>query len=411
MRKRIKARDLKVGMYLTELCGSWMDHPFWSSRFLISDAKDIQRILDSGIEEVIIDVSRGHDIDRHDRQASSEARVERTLSEAAVSAARDQSTSLDLELEQAAAICARSRAAVVDMFSQARMGNVVKLESIQPLVDDIDSSIQRHPTALISLLRIKTADEYTYMHSVAVCALMTAFARQLELDEETVRQLGLGGLLHDVGKAWIPNAILNKPAKLSDAEFQAMQSHPGKGHAALLEAGGASDIVLDVVRNHHQKLNGKGYPGGLSADQISLYARMGAICDIYDAVTSDRPYKQGWDPADAVRRMAEWCGHHLDQKLFQVFVKTIGIYPTGSLVRLKSGRLAVVREQNPKALLAPIVVAFYSTSAQAAIPAKQIDLSRPGTSERIIGRENPGDWGFSHLDQLWSGMQHPGSHR
>lgn len=408
MKKRIKARDLKVGMYLVELCGSWMEHPFWSTRFLLKDPADIQRIQDSGIDEVVIDTSRGIDVGSNTTAASdTAARAERTLKAAVRSAARGQATTLTQELQQAAGICARSRQAVVNMFSEVRMGKAVTMDSVEPLVNDISDSVARHPTALLGLVRIKTADEYTYMHSVAVCALMIALARQLQLDEATTRELGLAGLLHDVGKAFVPNDILNKPGRLNDAEFKAVQSHPAKGYAALIEAGGASDIVLDVVRHHHEKLNGKGYPDSRPAEQISLFARMGAICDVYDAITSDRPYKKGWDPAEAIRRMAEWCGHHLDEKLFQHFVKAIGIYPTGSLVRLKSGRLAVVKEQNPKALLSPVVVMFYSCNAKAAIPPQSLDLSRPGVSEQIVGREDPDSWGFSNLEQLWSGLQNP----
>lgn len=408
MLKRIQSSQIVTGMYIQELCGAWTEHPFWTSRFLVKSDKDIQRIIDSGIEEVVIDTDKGVDVAAApDRHEEAERRAETTLLKAAESAARPQQASLEEELQQAARICARSKKAVMDMFQDARMGNAVSTDSLAPLVEEISDSVMRHPSALLSLARIKTSDEYTYMHSVAVCALMIALSRQLCQEEDAVHQAGMGGLMHDMGKAFIPLAILNKPDRLTDAEFDTIKTHPERGYQVLLESGEPSAIVLDVVRHHHEKVNGTGYPDKLPDQDISLFAKMGAVCDVYDAITSDRPYKRGWDPAEAIKKMAEWSKGHFDDKVFQAFVKTIGIYPTGSLVRLSSGRLAVVVEQNPAALLTPQVKVFYSTSARAHITPKLIDLSKPGQTEKIAGREDPEAWRFDNLGQLWSGMDDP----
>ncbi len=289
------------------------------------------------------------------------------------------------------------------MFNEARMGHAIDAARAASLVEEISDSVSRNPGALISIARLKNKDEYTYMHSVAVCALMIALARQLRLDDDLTRELGLAGLLHDIGKAKVPLEILNKPGKLTDAEFEAVKSHPVHGHAILLAGGAAGSIALDVCLHHHEKIDGTGYPHRLRCDAISLYAKMGAVCDVYDAITSNRPYKSGWNPAESIRRMAEWSAGHFDESVFQAFVRTVGIYPVGSLVRMQSGRLGVVIDQTEGALLAPKVKSFFSTKSNHHIPPETIDLSRPGTSDRIVAREDPERWGLTRVDEIWAG--------
>lgn len=393
-------------MYIHEFCGSWMDHPFWRGRFLLDNERDLQRVLDSEVHEVWIDVSKGLDLAAG--QASQtveevEAETEARLQAVAESRTPPPRASLEDEVQRALKLCAQSRAAVVQMFSDARMGQAILLDQVTRLVDEISDSVLRHPNALISLARLKTSDEYTYMHSVAVCALMIALARQLGLPETQVREAGEAGLLHDIGKMAIPDSILNKPGKLTDSEFGTMRSHPEKGAQMLLECGQISALVLDVCLHHHEKFDGSGYPHRLTGEQISLFARMGAVCDVYDAITSDRPYKKGWDPAESIRKMAEWKGH-FDPQVFQAFVKSVGIYPVGALVRLESGRLGVVMEQHDKSLLTPRVKVFFSARSRLPIPQEVVDLAKLVGRDKIVGRESAEEWGFKNIEELWSGL-------
>jgi HD-GYP domain-containing protein (c-di-GMP phosphodiesterase class II) len=285
------------------------------------------------------------------------------------------------------------------------MGNAINAEAAGALVDEIASSVMRNPGALISLARLKTADDYTYMHSVAVCALMVSLAKQLGQDEATTRELGMAGLLHDLGKALMPMDVLNKPGKLTDEEFAIMKSHPVEGHRLLVEGGAVGEIPLDVCLHHHEKVDGSGYPDRLSGDQITLFAKMGAVCDVYDAITSNRPYKVGWDPAESIRKMTEWSKGHFDERVFQAFVRSIGIYPVGSLVRLDSGRLAVIMEQSEKSLLSPIVKVFFSIKSQTYIKPEIVDLSKPHTADKIASREEASKWGLQHINKfLHSGI-------
>jgi len=406
MLKKVGVEHLRLGMHVHELCGSWMEHPFWRTKFVLKDPQDIRRIAESGIKEVWIDVRKGIDVPAAETREQVEAEVEQvlqgTLADAGEVVAPPRQVSMAEEVQRAAKLCAKSKDAVVSMFQEARMGKAVSAEAAGSLVDEISSSVARNPGALISLARLKTADDYTYMHSVAVCALMVALARQLKLDESVTRAIGMAGLLHDLGKAMMPMEVLNKPGKLTDAEFAIIKSHPEEGHKLLLEGKGVGEIPLDVCIHHHEKVDGSGYPHHLTGDAISLYAKMGAVCDVYDAITSNRPYKPGWDPAESIRKMTEWCKGHFDERVFQAFVKSIGIYPVGSLVRLESGRLGVVMEQSEKSLLAPRVKVFFSTKAMTHIKPEVLDLSRPGAMDRIASREDAAKWGLKNIEMLWA---------
>lgn len=402
MLKRIAVEDLRMGMFVQELCGSWMDHPFWRSRIKLDDPAVLKQILDSPVKEVVIDVSKGLDV------ASSEPPpVVQSVAPAPAKSTPahvvEPKVSLEAEMGRAAKICANARGAVSSMFQEARMGKAIDAMHALPVVEEISSSVLRNPGALIGLARLKNKDDYTYMHSVAVCALMVSLARQLKLDDSQVREAGMAGLLHDIGKMMIPLAILNKPGKLTDDEFVSVKSHPEEGYKLLKAGSGVSDVTLDVCLHHHEKMAGNGYPEKLKGEQISVFARMGAVCDVYDAITSNRPYKNGWDPSDSIRKMAEWSGPHFDQPIFQAFVKSIGIYPVGTLVKLESGRLGVVIEQHDKSLLAPKVKVFFSTKSQSYIPPQVLDLAGPGLQDKIVGREDAAKWGLKNVNDFWVG--------
>ncbi|MCG2576009.1 HD-GYP domain-containing protein [Dechloromonas sp. XY25] len=385
-------------MHLQAFCGPWLDHPFWRTKFVLTDSQDLTLILESPIKEVWIDTMRGLDVDLPSEPGSPPVvEVDSIPPEPPVV---QEKASFDDEIKRASKIVAKGKEAVVSMFKEARMGKAIEAEAALPLVEEISNSIMRNPGALISLARLKTADDYTFMHSVAVCALMIALARQLDLDEQQVRDAGMAGLLHDLGKATIPLEVLNKPGKLTDEEFALIKTHPAEGHNLLLEGRGISEMALDVCLHHHEKVDGSGYPKGITGDTMSLYAKMGAVCDVYDAITSNRPYKAGWCPAESIKRMAEWKGH-FDPAIFQAFVKSLGIYPVGSLVRLESGKLGVVTEQGEQSLLKPKIKVFFSTKSQAYIRPEAIDLAR--SREKIVGREDAAKWGIKDIDSYWAG--------
>ncbi len=401
MLKRISVKHLRKGMYVRELCGSWMEHPFWRTSFPIVKDKDLQQLLESSITEVWIDTVVGLDADYGQTREEVDEAVAQRFKQSFISGGPIATVSMQEELQHAAALCAKAKQAVAAMFGEARAGQPLELDQALPMVEEISGSLIRHSGALISFVRLKAPNEYGYMHSIAVCALMTALARQLNLDPEQIIQAGLAGLLHDIGKARVPERILDKPEKLTDEEFRLMKSHPEMGYNILAESEGVGQIAPDVCLHHHEKIDGSGYPHRLTGEKISLFAKMAAVCDVYDAITSSRPYKEGLDPAEALRKMAEWGNGHFDERIFQSFVKVMGIYPIGSLVRLESGRLGVVVEQNPAFLLLPRVRVFFSAQTGNLIQPELVDLAQ--VKDPITRRESAGKWKFNNLDQLWAG--------
>ncbi len=402
MQKRIAVEDLRPGMHIVEMCGSWIDHPFWRNRFTLETESDVRRLRESDVREVVIDVEKGVDVAAKSAIPRDAVPAPKPTPHGAASArSTADHVPFEEELENAARLLRSAKPQVVSMFQEARLGKAIDAGRAAALVEEIGASVQRNPDAFISLARLKNSDEYTFMHSVAVCALMTALARQLGLDATATHHAGLGGLMHDVGKAKLSNDILNKPGALTDAEFAHVRQHPELGHAILLE-GNTPEPVLDICLHHHEKMDGSGYPHKLGGNRISQLAKMGAICDVYDAITSNRPYKAGWTPAESIRKMAGWAGSHFDDSLLKAFVKSIGIYPVGSLVKMESGRLGIVIEQSSRSLLTPVVKIFFSTRSGLHVEPFRLDLSK-GSTDRISGYEDPTVWGFAHLDQFWTG--------
>lgn len=432
MLKTIETQQVKVGMYIQELKSDWLSNPFWKSSFLLDDQADLMKLQKSDIKFVVIDTKKGLDIElnealiddanQQEQQAVTEniqvdANSEKTTADEKrvvepikkneakqLLTPKPKSVKRVLaseEREAASRAINASKKAVASMFNDVRMGKAISMEDAMPVVEELTASVMRNEGALISLVRLKTQDDYTYMHSVAVCALMVALAKQLNLSEAQTKQAGLAGLMHDIGKAAISNEILNKPGALTDDEFAEVKLHPERGHALLLQANVTDEAMLDVCLHHHEKVDGSGYPHKLNGEHISLLAKMGAVCDVYDAVTSNRPYKAGWEPGMSLQRMAQWTGH-FDDVVFKAFVKSVGIYPIGSMIKLKSGRLAVVIDQSPKSLLMPVIKVFFSIKTKSRIKLEVIDLSKPGETDSIVGHENPADWGIHDVNEIWS---------
>ena len=402
MIRRIASTDLRLGMYIQKLGGSWLKHPFFRSSFLLTNSEDIKSILEAGITDVWIDEEKGDALQNtvtltpSPPQESPENPIETSQ------ATENQSvveSSMEDDINRARRLFNDAKPQVMAMYKDARLGKAIDPQTTLPLVNEIDLMVQRNSAAILSVARLKTHDDYTYMHSLAVCALMISLSRQLNLEEDQVKLAGVGGLMHDLGKSLMPLEILNKPGKLSDAEYNIMKKHPAAG-AKLLENSGAAPEIIDIALHHHEKINGMGYPNRLLGEEISLFSRMAAICDVYDAVTSERAYKQAWDPAGTIREMAKWEGH-FDKQIFNIFVKMVGIYPVGSLVRLASQRLAVVIEPGVTSLVKPKVKVFFSLRSKAPIQIQVIDLALPSCKDTIEGPEDPSKWHFKHLDQLW----------
>jgi HD-GYP domain-containing protein (c-di-GMP phosphodiesterase class II) len=403
MLKKIDASQLKVGMFIHDLSCDWMTHPFARNRFLLTADEEIGKIRAAGIHVVVIDNSRGLDVQDAPTVAEADARIEAELTVIAATPVIVTRVSLGEELQRAAMIRHQASSLVRSVMQDARLGKAVELDQVSPMVQSITESILRNPGALMGLLRIKSADDYTFLHSVSVCTLLVAFCRSRGMDAATTYEAGLGGLLHDTGKALVPDSILNKPGPLTAEEFDVIKRHPRDGYDLLLQSEGIGPIPLDITLHHHERQDGSGYPDKQGGTAISELAQMAAIVDVYDAITADRCYHKGLSPAEALRKIYEWSKFHFNPGYVQAFMRCVGIYPVGTMVMLASGRLAVVIEPHETNLLAPKVNVFFNSKSKVYIKPETVDLSRAlgfGGGDKIVGHEAPAKWNVDPMKFL-----------
>ncbi len=394
MIKKVPVASLRPGMYVHDLGVGWMDHPFARNHFALKSDDQVAELRAIGLQTVYIDTAKGLDVPDAPTQDEVRAELSRQLVEAATEKPRPVvAVSLADEIDNARRLHHLAELVVRDIMNDARLGKAIQAENVAELVDDITESVVRNSGALLSMLRLKNKDDYTFLHCVSVGTLMVTFGRALGIEGGALRQGGIGGFVHDVGKSLIPDVVLNKPGRLTEEEFAQIRLHPGMGHDILRTASNVGPVPMDITRHHHERMDGSGYPDRLPGAEITQFARMAAIVDVYDAVTSDRVYHKGMHPTEALRRMLEWsAGGHFDQALLKQFIRCVGIYPTGTMVRLESGRLAVVTEQNAHDLLKPRVRVFFSTKSNCHVAPEEVDLSR-AANDRIVADEPPEKWG------------------
>lgn len=395
MIKKINTVFLIPGMFIHDMNCGWLDHPFLKNRLLVRDEKTADKIRAFGIKEVYIDTAQGLDLS----DAPTHEEVQMDLTKRLEDLSQEQfpptplHASLVEEIEIARHLHVDANRIVKNLMTDIRLGAEIERDKLDPMVESMVDSIFRNKNALLPLASLKHHDEYTFEHSVSTCALMVAFARGLNLPRPVIQEIALGALLHDVGKAKVPDEILNKPAKLTDAELVKMKSHVVQSIILLQHTPGISDMAFNVASQHHERFDGSGYPNGLQGEQISMYGQMASIIDVYDAISSDRAYHKGASPAIALRKLLEWSAHHFDPLLVHNFIRAIGIYPSGSLVRLESNRLAMVLEQNEQNLLYPTVQVIYHAERQFYLPPEIIDLTK--SQDRIVSHEDFAKWNIN----------------
>lgn len=400
MLKKVVTSQLRVGMFIHDLDCGWMEHPFLRNRFVIASDDEIHKIVIAGIRTVTIDSARGLDVQDAPTAVDAAAAIDAEVIALAAKPVPAPRVSVADELDRAVVIRRHAVALVKTVMQDARLGNVVALGEVSSMIEDITASILRNSSALLSLTAIKNKDDYTFLHSVSVCTLLVAFGRSRKMAADTVYQAGIGGLLHDTGKALIPDHILNKPGRLTDEEFAVVKRHPQDGHDILVRTPEIGAIPLDITLHHHERLDGSGYPDAQAGPHISELAQMAAIVDVYDAITADRCYHKGIPAAEALRKIYEWSKFHFNPTLTQEFMRCVGIYPVGTLVLLESGRLGVVVEPHETSLLTPKVNVFYSTKSQTYIKPQMVDLSRGlgfGGGDKIMRHEAPDKWDVDPL--------------
>ncbi|KQS65599.1 hypothetical protein ASG39_10425 [Rhizobium sp. Leaf371] len=312
MVKRIERHEARIGMFIESLEGSWQDNPIGQRRFLLTSDTQVDLIKNSRITGIYINLAKGVDVDGSSRGLASVPSPNPS----------PRKRSLAEERKATAKIVQASVKRLEGAFDRSRSGEPIDIESVSEIVGDISTQIGDSPAILLDITRLKSKDKVTFVHSVAVSALLVHFARHLQFEEPLVRVLGFAGLVHDIGKLAIPTEILNKTAALTAEERDVIMQHPAVGHDILKRQGNLPGVVLDICRHHHERMNGKGYPDGIPAADLSIYVRMSTICDVYEAVTSVRPYKKPWSSAMALSWMLQH-GDHFDLQLLWKFILSL----------------------------------------------------------------------------------------
>ncbi|MEA3640497.1 MAG: HD-GYP domain-containing protein [Lamprobacter sp.] len=397
MIKRIPVEQLRLGMYVHSLNCDWTNHPFLRNRFRLEDEGQIRRIREIGVSEIDIDTDLGRDVPNAFRVSEMAQPPSRSFD----AAARQRppafhGTTLTEERARARRILREANRVAELIMEDARLGRQLELDPARELTSQTIASIVRNQDALLGLNRIRSVDRYTFEHSINVSVLMVAFARSLGMERAVIEEIGLGALLHDVGKSRIPEAILNKPGALTDAEFEIMRLHVSYGQDILGQISGVPATALDVVLEHHERLDGSGYPLKKAGQSISRFGQMAAIVDVYDALTTQRVYHSAMSPHEALRNLLQWSPRQFDRTLVEQFIRCVGIYPIGTLVRLESERLAVVVETGREQFLKPVVRLVFDINKRRRLMPQDIDLAKPTAygQDRIIDAVDPADWGL-----------------
>lgn len=262
---------------------------------------------------------------------------------------------------------------ITEVFGRIESSGKVEVRFAEKAVSALVGEMLDDPRALVSLTQLKDADSYTFTHSVNVSILSIYLAMHSGLIED-MELVGTSALLHDIGKLRIPAAILNKPGDLSHEEHKAIRSHPELGVGVLQASGGFCDEVHCAVLDHHEKFNGTGYPNHKNSGGISRHARLISIADVYDALTTDRPYRKAMDPREAMLLMTGHMSKGFDPTLLKRFVAAVGYFPVGSKVKLSDGSLAVVVRNHPSDPLRPAVEIVRDVNGNTLSPALATDL-------------------------------------
>ena len=417
-------------MFIHKLEGPWLKHPFWRTKFLLTDPQTLADLRASDVEGVMIDVAKGDDVGGSSQAGGVITKLRRSLVSATTPAGDTGSVvaervraermrklvstrsnvvpfnarstgalSVAREVGHARAVVARANRVLSAVFEQARLGKAISRGQVEPVIEDLFASVQRNPHAFNGLMRIRRENSSLYAHGLAVSALMIALGRQMGLDEERVKEAGLAGLLMDVGMGHLPLDVSSISEDLSAAERKIVETHTMLGYEFLHLGGGIPEDVAIVCLEHHERCDGSGYPNALTGENISLFGRMAAICDVYDSMTSDRPHRPRIDPNAALGLMRAMEGE-LDDEILDHFIESVGVYPIGSVVRLNNGKLALVVDQNIGEYTSPRVWTFYDMNTRSLIKPEDLDMRLFKNQIEIVSSDDGSDHGIENFAAL-----------
>ena len=357
MKQEVDITELQVGHYVEKIVEQEQQFTLTQPGHIKNELV-IKNMVAKGVLRVLIDTSK-------------------TLKNQKLKTNNNKASPIIMDVYKAKELFNQSKLIQKKIFSDAQTGKPLDLSPVEKITDETITEIFKNPDALACVINIRNTDEYLLEHSVSVSVLMTIFARFLKIEKSIVQQLSIGAFLHDVGKIMVPEAILNKPGKLTEDEFVTMKTHVNHSIDIIENTPGISALSVEVAALHHEKLDGNGYPFNVAGKDISTYGRMISICDIFDALTANRCYKNGYSHIKAfniLRNLAE--SNHLDQRLVNLFIKCMGVYPVGSLVELHSNKIAIVEQRNLDDPTNPKVRSFYNSKQHNYVMTEDIDLAK-----------------------------------
>jgi len=387
MKKWIGIGQLKPGMRVERIDQSWLTSPFFRHRMAITSAEQIEQLKAVGVQTVEVAIDGDASAVAEDPPADRCPPIESSCGESiqlgeAVSSGTTV-VSFEEELPIARQVYAAAKTIVHDAMHDVRLGRALNMDSVNRVVSDMTESVLRNADALTSLSRLKQFDEYTFYHSVNTSLLAMSLGRDLGFDRLELHQIGVGTLLHDIGKMKVPIEILNKPGRFEPDEMEIMKQHVLRGVEVLSCTTGLGETYLRPALEHHERIDGTGYPHRRVREELSQFGLIAAVVDIYDAITSDRCYHKGRTPHEALQFLYRLgLEGHLDASLVERFIHVVGVYPVGSVVELDSGETAIVQKINRGAPLEPLVLVVKSAGHTVRSSPEEVDLSQQTRSPR-----------------------------
>jgi putative nucleotidyltransferase with HDIG domain len=392
MIKKIKVEQLRPGIFVHDFNCDWAGDNIFINQALINNEKAVKIISSWGIKEVYIDTERGLDVKRAKTACEVQQKTDNDLNKLARK--RNKTVPPSVPLKEEIQMGRKIKKEAVDIMrrtmASVQEGKQVDVNNTFQLVKKMEASISRNPDALVMLTRIRKKDEYTLIHSISVTSLVLTFCNFCRIPYDMTINMATGALLHDIGKLQVPVGILNKPGKLTREEFAVIKKHSEYSAEILKKTKGLPVEAFDIALHHHERYDGTGYPHGQKGDGIDFASRVTSICDVYDAITSVRCYRQSLGRVAGLRKLYEWSDYHFDKELTFKFIHSIGVYPVGTYVRMENELSGVVTDSTEN-MLQPVVRLFYNNKNKTPMKIQEVDLSRLNIN--ITGYDSPQKWG------------------
>lgn len=379
MLKRVDIEHVEVGMYVERLDRPWIETPFLFHKQKIKDASTIDKFKKHKIRFVYINAEKGIDSKKGISESEINQEIEKEFQKLEPELNEDPTVAVvvyEKEVVKATQIKDQAKGMIKGLMQEARLGKNIDSRPVSDMAEQMVDSVIRNVDALSSLSRLKDFDDYTFMHCVNVAVLSITLGRYAGFSRSEMVDLGSGALLHDIGKMRVPQEILNKPERLTKEEFEAMKLHVTFSKEILDHTENITPTAINIAYQHHERYDGSGYPEKLTGDQITISGQIGSIVDVYDAITSDRVYHKGMRPYEALRKIFEWAEFHFNKELVESFVRCLGIYPVGTLIRLNTDQLAVVKQIVHSNILLPVIVVVYDTIRDGYLQPRVIEMGK-----------------------------------